>query len=132
KMKKELLVILTLFFYVGWANAKAQQSTAPDTGKTDTAKMMAGKTFREGLHAMVTSSSSGTDRKITIVFNSLLVSRYRIQITDMGGGEIISDEGECHEGENYHSLDLNKLAKGVYLVSLIATDANMSMKLRIP
>jgi hypothetical protein len=55
---------------------------------------------------------------LTVQFNSINTSKYLIQVFDMTGRAVKSDEANATEGINMHELDLGALAKGIYMLSL--------------
>ncbi len=49
-------------------------------------------------------------------------AQYHLNMTDVLGQRILSTEGTAVEGRNMIDLDLNNVAKGVYLLNIMSGD----------
>ncbi|MBP9791567.1 MAG: T9SS type A sorting domain-containing protein, partial [Bacteroidia bacterium] len=63
-----------------------------------------------------------TSGKATISFNSTSKTKYLVKVTDMIGNAVFTEVVNAFEGYNTREIDLTKIAKGVYVISLSTED----------
>jgi hypothetical protein len=71
------------------------------------------------------------DALVTITFSTMEEETYNIKLVDMLGRVVKSDIDNATFGENSHILNLDRIAKGVYMVILQKGDKNFKGKLII-
>jgi hypothetical protein len=59
-----------------------------------------------------------TSGKLNVTFNATSKEKYTLKITDMIGNILVSQANTATEGDNLQELDLSKVAKGMYLLSI--------------
>ncbi len=59
-----------------------------------------------------------TAGKMNVSFNSLVKEKYTLKVTDLVGKVMVSRIGTTQEGMNIQEIDLSKVAKGMYLISI--------------
>lgn len=68
--------------------------------------------------------------KTTLLFNAIKAGGYSIQLTDISGKVLLTIKGFAVAGENKVKLDVNKYAKGIYIINFITEGtAKVSLKL---
>ena len=58
--------------------------------------------------------------KATVKFTADSDEQYHLNLTDVIGQHLLSKEGNATEGVNIIDLDLNTVAKGVYLLNIMS------------
>ncbi|MBL0341999.1 MAG: T9SS type A sorting domain-containing protein [Bacteroidetes bacterium] len=64
-----------------------------------------------------------------ITFSSLENSNYKVALIDLTGREILTQNGTATEGSNELNLDLSKVSKGAYMISLVNGDHASQIRL---
>ncbi len=67
--------------------------------------------------------------KATVKFSTASAGQYQIEVIDVLGQRVLSTEGTAVEGINMIDLDLNNVAKGVYLLNIMSGDQRDQIKL---
>jgi len=70
----------------------------------------------------LTAFPNPTSGKATISFNSTSKSKYLVKVTDMIGNAVFTEVVNAFEGYNTREIDLTKMSKGVYVISLSSED----------
>ncbi|MCX6275216.1 MAG: T9SS type A sorting domain-containing protein [Bacteroidetes bacterium] len=87
--------------------------------------------------SQVTGSASGLNaqvypnpatEKATVKFSATTAAQYHLNMTDVIGRNVLSTDGTASEGINMVDLDLNNLAKGVYMLNIISGDNNEQIR----
>jgi hypothetical protein len=65
---------------------------------------------------------------INVDFESVTKEDVQLQLTDMSGRTLITKSVNSIEGFNHHTLDISKLAKGVYMLNLKSADNIFSVR----
>ncbi len=83
--------------------------------------------------SQVTGSASGLNaqvypnpatEKATVKFTTTTAAQYHLSMTDVIGRNVLSTDGTATEGINMVDLDLNNLAKGVYMLNIMSGNNN--------
>ena len=87
--------------------------------------------------SQVTGSASGLNAQVypnpatdkaTVKFTATTAAQYHLNMTDVIGRNVLSTDGTASEGINMVDLDLNNLAKGVYMLSIMSGDNNEQIR----
>ena len=81
----------------------------------------------EVLQSTATLYPNPTGGKTTLQFESKADVRYSIQVMDVTGRMILSENISAVEGSNMHELDFTTIAKGMYLIRLESSDAELQL-----
>jgi len=68
---------------------------------------------------------------VKLSFNSETAENYSIEVFDILGKKVLSEGGISSKGLNEHSILINKLVKGIYIVSLQSNSVSSRQKLEI-
>ena len=80
----------------------------------------------------LTAYPDPTTGKVTVTFNSNSVTKFSLNVIDMMGKVVISENFTGEEGFNSKDIDLEKYSKGIYLVSIQSEDGNVkSLRLMV-
>jgi hypothetical protein len=72
-----------------------------------------------------------TQGKTTLEFVSETNARYSMQVIDVTGRVIISEDISAVEGINMHEIDFSTIAKGIYMVRLEGDAGSQLLKLTV-
>ncbi|MCX6273724.1 MAG: HYR domain-containing protein [Bacteroidetes bacterium] len=79
-----------------------------------------------GLNAQVYPNPA--TEKATVKFTATTAVQYQLNMTDVLGQNVLSTKGTGTEGINMVDLDLNNLAKGVYMLNIMSGDNNEQLR----
>jgi hypothetical protein len=107
-----------------------------DCGSSANRTLSVAVTCREAqvIDAMKTSAMlypNPTQGKTTLEFVSIADARYSLQVLDVTGRVIISEDISAVEGVNMHELDFSTIAKGVYMLRLESSSGSQLLKLTV-
>jgi hypothetical protein len=106
-------------------------SAVNDCGTSSMRTLSVAVTCRESqvsaLQSTATLYPNPTDGKTTLQFESKADVKYSLQLLDVTGRIILSEDISAVEGSNMHELDLTALAKGMYLIRLESSDADSQL-----
>jgi hypothetical protein len=79
------------------------------------------------LQSTATLYPNPTSGKTNLEFDSKADVRYSLQVFDVTGRVILSEDISAVEGKNMHELDLTTVAKGMYLVRLESQESGVEL-----
>jgi hypothetical protein len=70
-----------------------------------------------------------TAGRLTVHFNSDTLQTYIVRLTDLSGRVVMSEEAKAAEGMNVRELNVETLARGVYILTIEAGDVNDKLRI---
>ena len=74
-------------------------------------------------------SPNPTPSTIAVSLDSKIAKTVKIQVTDIMGRTVLSENWAINVGQNLRSLDLQSFAKGVYMVQIVENQNVVSKKI---
>ena len=102
--------------YVTASNGCGTSSATAYVVGAGTCRLAGDKEMADVLKASVYPNPS--NGHMTLQYNSPLKANYQLKFTDLAGRIVYSESLAGVEGMNQHTLDMSKLAKGMYKLSI--------------
>lgn len=126
----------SILVLVGSTSGNVTASAANDCGVSGTRSFALSINCRqsqiqESASAALSIYPNPTPGNVTISFNSGKSENVLMNVTDLAGRSVLTQQISATEGMNTHETDLSSLAKGVYLIELSATSIHEVMRVTV-